>query len=298
MRINNDQDKLILSYQRIATKEINANEYIENIIENRRRIYAFNCPRKYIHLVDIAEYYLVDSYNIEADKDFEAMKLLLLNKDRIVLIDPTNIDISKLNNKYMATIKMENSDKKDLYLLYPISDNPDMSYHYATTYASRILAFNMDKGDIVVRNPEFEKLPYVNIRCLYDENTIAQLVFEEYILLTDATPINISGEEKLVEGVFIRHHDTLYVVNISKTKAGNKVLDFPTMTEVTEDIYMLGDYVLFNSNEYVIYNIKYGKALLDPMSHVYEIMNVKTGTTHSVLYEELEPIGRTLEMVK
>lgn len=281
----------ILGYEIIYTKDINSDEDIESLIENRRRIYLYNCPREYCHLVDIKEYYKITYYESRLDENNEVLKLLLLNKDRIVLVDSTQVNISKMSKDLVGSIRMENCDDTNYYILFPISDEPDESYYYATQYTSRIITVGMDKGELITKNPKFGELPNLTDRFLYNDDTIAQLVVYEYILLTDESPYYANENEGNEHGVFIRYHDKLYIVEINRTGVGNKVIDFSTMRLVKdmkdEDIFMLGDYVKFEDSDCIIIDVKYGKALLDTMSHVYTIINVKTKSINNVLGYEL-----------
>lgn len=291
MKIYNNEDKLVLEYEKYLVRNLDkTNEELEKILEKRRSVYMSGCPRKYMHLIDSSEWYIVSNYIPENDNEYnEALYTLIESEERLVLIDSSLRDKVNTSKKdIIRSIPMEYNDK--LSLLVPIveydSNDINNKKNMQSSFQSEIMASYIEKTANITVDTDLKDFVNYKTDRYFDDNLIAQLVYNDIIVVSNPTKI-IGGDQK--EAVLIRQYDKLYLVPLTSSFNGNKMILFKEkeLIEERDKIFKLGDMVYYDNNLCTIVGVHYGTALRDMGSQLYTVCNVKTGTKLDVTAMEI-----------
>lgn len=290
MKILNNNSDLVAEYNIYHTKDINANKSLEKMLNTRLKLFFYNCPREYLHLIDISTWFVIEDYNIEKDEDYNTLFMILDSRYRLVLISKAALD--KIKDRIdkepdIGYTLMENSD--DLYLLYISDDkeeNDTLAYY---------LSKNIDKTRMLSSNG----INYMqsNLEFIYDDNLISILFKTGILVLTEIIDYDSEGDKK---GVLCKYKQDLYFLPMNISKNGtmtvnfsNKILMNGSYNKEGINYFITGDMVKYDSIDYIVSGAYYGKVASDVTTQGYRIVNVKTGSiVNNVSPFELKPQPR------
>lgn len=275
MKILNNDNELVISYDIYQTKDINRHKSLEKMINTRRLRFFYNCPREYLHLIDIQEWFIIDEYNLENDYNLQTLTTILDSRYRLTLLTKSYLDrIKKELDKIddIGYTLMEDSD--DLYLLYISDESED------NTTLAYYISKNIDRTRLL-RSGEASYITS-ETDLIYDDNLISILYKQGIIILTDIIEYNVDSKLK---GVICKYKNFIYFLTIDVSKNGTNTINFSNKillngTNIDGDVglYAVGDIVLYDSVKYIVAGAYYGKNATDLSTHGYKIVNIRTGT--------------------